>query len=93
MHSCLLRGFILSSSMLLAAAAGAAPSSVTCTRVQHRSVFDLVGGHTDLRAVCGSNATATAITYRRTPADLAAGIFTGWWYTPVHVRVTCTPTP
>ena len=86
----MIRRFVLSASLLVASVAGAAPSTVTTyTRVQHRAVFDQVGGKTDLRAVCGSNATPTEITYHRTAADLAAGIFSGWWYSPVHVRVTC----
>jgi hypothetical protein len=82
-------GRALALSLLVSSSAAvAAPQTVTYTRVQHRAVFDLVGGKTDLRAVCGG-ATPTEVTYRRTAADLAAGIFSGWWYSPVHVRVTC----
>lgn len=86
----MIRRFVLSASLVVASAAAAAPATVTTyTRVQHRAVFDLVGGKTDLHAICGDGQTPIAISYRRTAADLAAGIFSGWWYSPVHVRVTC----
>ena len=82
------RAALLAAFTLAGAAAAAAPAEVTHTVVQHRAVFDLVGGKTDLRAVCGG-AVPTQVAYRRTAADMAAGIFSGWWYSPVHVRVTC----
>lgn len=86
----MLRRALVLSSLLVSSAALAAPAggTVTYTRVQHRAVFDLVGGKTDLRSVCGG-ATPLEVTYRRTAGDMAAGIFSGWWYSPVHVRVTC----
>jgi hypothetical protein len=84
----MIRRALALSLLLSPTAAVAAPPTVTYTRVQHRAVFDLVGGKTDLQAVCGG-AMPTEVTYRRTAADLAAGIFSGWWYSPVHVRVTC----
>jgi len=87
----IVRGLVLASSLAVPFAAQATEAPVTRTVVQHRSVFDLVGGKTNLQAICGG-AVPTEITYHRTAADLAAGIFSGWWYSPVHLRVTCGPT-
>jgi hypothetical protein len=66
----------------------AEPITVTRTVLQKRSVFDLVAGKTDLRAAC-TGQQPIEVTYKRTAADVAAAVFTGLWYTPVHVRVTC----
>jgi hypothetical protein len=68
---------------------GAFGGTETHTVLQKRSVFDLVGGKTDLRAVCAGQAPV-ALEIRRTAADVAAAVFSGLWYTPVHLRVTCT---
>jgi hypothetical protein len=69
-------------------AADAAPTTVTRTAVQRRAVFDLVSKKTDLRALC-TGGPALDVEYKRTAGDVAAAVFTGFWYTPVHVRVTC----
>jgi hypothetical protein len=74
--------------LLLGGTAAAAPETVTRTVLQKRSVFDFVAGKTDLRAVCAGQ-EPIEVTYRRTAADVAAAVFTGLWYTPIHVRVTC----
>ncbi|HEY2744745.1 MAG TPA: hypothetical protein VGL86_08985 [Polyangia bacterium] len=68
---------------------GASAATETRTVVQRRGVFDLVGGKTDLRAVCAGR-VPVALEIRRTAGDVAAAMFSGWWYTPVHLRVTCT---
>ncbi len=67
--------------------AGAAPPTVR-TVLQRRSVFDLVSVKTDLRRVCAGH-EPLEVEYKRTAADVAAAVFTGLWYTPVHLRVTC----
>jgi hypothetical protein len=74
--------------VLSAAVADAAPPTVVRTAVQRRSVFDLVSKKTDLRALCAGE-QALDVEYKRTAGDVAAAVFTGFWYTPVHVRVTC----
>lgn len=66
----------------------AAPSTVSRTQVRHNAVFDLVTQKTDLRSVCGG-LEPLDVQYKRTAADVAAAVFTGLWYTPVHVHVTC----
>jgi hypothetical protein len=66
----------------------ARPSTVTRTVLQRRAVFDLVSVRANLRAVCGGQ-EPIAVDYNRTAADVAAAVFTGLWYTPVHLRVTC----
>jgi hypothetical protein len=66
----------------------AAPATVTHTVLQRRAVFDLVSVRANLRAVC-AGAEPIAVEYKRTAADVAAAVFTGLWYTPVHLRVTC----
>ncbi len=67
---------------------GAWAATETHTVVQRRAVFDLVGGKTDLRAACAGQ-TPVQVEIRRTAGDVAAALFSGWWYTPVHLRVTC----
>ena len=62
--------------------------TVTKTVVQRRAVFDLVSVKSSLRAVC-EGAEPIDVEYKRTAADVAAAVFTGLWYTPVHLRVTC----
>jgi hypothetical protein len=74
--------------VLCASVAGAAPATVTRTVVQHRSVFDLVGAKTDLGFVCAGQ-RPLAVELKRTAGDVAAALFSGLWYTPVHLRVTC----
>jgi hypothetical protein len=66
------------------------PSTVTRTVLQRRAVFDLVTVKTQLRSVCGDQ-EPIAVEYRRTAGDIAAAVFTGLWYTPIHLRVTCAP--
>ncbi len=66
----------------------AAPPTTTRTVVQQRAVFDLVGGKTNLRNVC-DGAEPIDVEVKRTAGDVAAAVFSGMWYTPVHVRVTC----
>jgi hypothetical protein len=66
------------------------PAPVSRTRVEHRAVFDLVSHKTDLRRVCG-DLEPVDVRYKRTAADVAAAVFSGLWYTPVHVQVTCAP--
>ena len=63
-------------------------ASETHTVLQKRAVFDFVGGKTDLRAVCAGQ-TPVQVEIRRTAGDVAAAVFSGLWYTPVHLRVTC----
>ena len=67
---------------------GAFAATEMHTVVQRRAVFDFVGGKTDLRAVCAGK-EPVALEIRRTAGDLAAAVFSGLWYTPVHLRVTC----
>ncbi len=67
--------------------ANAAPPT-TRTVVQHHAVFDLVGGKTNLRDVCDGTEPLDVVV-KRTAGDVAAALFSGMWYTPVHVRVTC----
>jgi hypothetical protein len=66
-----------------------APATVSRTSVQHHAVFDLVSQKVDLRSLCGGMQPIT-VEYKRTAGDVAAAVFTGLWYTPVHLRVTCT---
>ena len=66
----------------------AAPSTVTHTVVQRRAVFDLVSVKSNLRTVC-AGLEPIDVEYKRTAADVAAAVFSGLWYTPVHLRVTC----
>ncbi len=70
--------------------ANAAPTAATVTRtvVQKRAVFDLVSVKTSLRSVCEGR-EPLEVEYKRTAADVAAAVFTGLWYTPIHLRVTC----
>lgn len=69
--------------------AHAAPSStVTRTVVQRRAVFDLVSVKTNLQSLCAGQAPID-VEYKRTAGDVAAAVFSGLWYTPVHLRVTC----
>ena len=67
---------------------GAAPATVTRTVVQRRAVFDLVSVKTNLRTVCAGKEPID-VEYKRTAGDVAAAVFTGLWYTPVHLHVTC----
>jgi len=71
-----------------ASVAHAAPSTVTRTVVQRRAVFDLVSVKTNLQTLCAGQAPID-VEYKRTAGDVAAAVFTGLWYTPVHLRVTC----
>jgi hypothetical protein len=73
---------------LACAPVGAWAATETHTVVQHRAVFDFVGGKIDLRAACAGQ-TPLQIELRHTAGDVAAAVFTGMWYTPVHLRVTC----
>lgn len=80
-------------SVVLALACAGAPTGAwaateTHTVVQQRALFDQVGGKTDLRAACAGG-TPVQVEIRRTAGDVAAALFSGWWYTPVHLRVTC----
>ncbi len=80
-------------SMVFACACACAPVSAwaateTHTVLQKRAVFDFVGGRTDLRAVCAGQ-MPVQVEIRRTAGDVAAAVFSGLWYTPVHLRVTC----
>ncbi|MGZ3427246.1 MAG: hypothetical protein ACXVDD_02450 [Polyangia bacterium] len=85
----MLRAALLSSALVLCASvASAAPATVTRTVVQRRSVFDLVGAKTDLGLVCAGQ-RPLAVELKRTAGDVAAALFSGLWYTPVHLRVTC----
>ena len=73
---------------LTCACAPAWAQTATHTVLQRRAVFDFVGGKTDLRAACPGG-TPVQVEIRRTARDMAAALFSGWWYTPVHLRVTC----
>jgi len=66
----------------------ASPAPVTRTVVLRRAVFDLVGKKTDLRDVCAGQ-MPSHVELKRTAGDVAAAVFSGLWYTPVHLRVTC----
>jgi hypothetical protein len=63
-------------------------ATVTRTVLQRRAVFDLVSVRANLRTVCAGH-EPLAVEYKRTAADVAAAVFTGLWYTPVHLHVTC----
>jgi hypothetical protein len=65
-----------------------APRTVTRVVIQRRAVFDMVGVKADIRALCAEG-EPIAIEYKRTAGDIAAAVFTGFWYTPIHLRVTC----
>jgi hypothetical protein len=79
---------VIAGLLLSASAANAAPTTVTRTVVQRRAVFDLVSVKTNLRQLCGGQ-EALDVEFKRTAADVAAAVFSGLWYTPVHLRVTC----
>ena len=66
----------------------ASATTVTHTVVQRRAVFDLVSVKTNLRSVCAGQEPID-VEYKRTAGDVAAAVFSGLWYTPVHLRVTC----
>jgi hypothetical protein len=83
-------GCIFFAVALCAPLAEAAPANVTRTVVQHRAVFDLVSVKTNVRQVCAGQ-EPLAVEFKRTAGDVAAAVFTGLWYTPVHLRVTCSP--
>jgi hypothetical protein len=74
--------------LVWSAVAHAAPATQTRTVVQRRAVFDLVSVKTDVRALCEGH-EALDVELQRTPADVAAAVFSGMWYTPAHLRVTC----
>ena len=86
----MLRGFALVTTLALASGGVAEAQSPTTTRslLLKRSVFDLVGGTTDVHAICDGQ-PPVAVRFQRTAADLAAAVFSGMWYTPAHLRVTC----
>jgi hypothetical protein len=63
-------------------------ATTTRTILQKRAVFDLVSVKTQLRDVCAGH-EPLAVEYKRSAGDVAAAVFTGLWYTPVHLRVTC----
>ena len=48
----------------------------------------MVGGTTDVHALCDGQ-PPVAVKFQRTAADMAAAVFSGMWYTPAHLRVTC----
>jgi hypothetical protein len=73
---------------ITAAFGGVAPPTVTRTIVQRRAVFDLVSVKSNLRSVCQGQEPID-VEYKRTAGDVAAAVFSGLWYTPVHLRVTC----
>jgi hypothetical protein len=82
---------MLRSLALLLVLGGVASAQVPTTSrslLLKRSVFDLVGGATDVRTICDGQ-PPLAVRFQRTAADLAAAVFTGMWYTPAHLRVTC----
>lgn len=79
---------VLFALLVCAPLARAAPSTVTHTVVQRRAVFDLVSVKTDLRTVCAGQ-QPLEVEFKRTAGDVAAAVFSGLWYTPVHLRVTC----
>jgi hypothetical protein len=60
----------------------------THTKMLHRWAFDMAGPQADVSAIC-NGAPASAVEVRRNAGDIAAGIFTLGWYTPVHVSITC----
>jgi hypothetical protein len=86
----LLLGALLLGGAAHATPAASAPVAATITRtvVQPRAVFDFVARGTDLERVCGGQ-RPIAVEIRRTAADVAAAVFSGLWYTPIHLRVTC----
>jgi hypothetical protein len=74
--------------------AGSEASLGTCVTTQHqerleRYVFDAAGQRADLDRICAGG-MPTSVEIRRRGDDVAAAIFTLGWYTPAHVRVTCT---
>jgi hypothetical protein len=82
----MLRGFALL--CLLAGVAQAQATTTTRSIRLQRSVFDLVGDTTDVHALCDGQ-PPVAVKFQRTAADVAAAVFSGLWYTPAHLRVTC----
>jgi hypothetical protein len=72
----------------ITASFGHATPTVTRTVVQRRAVFDLVSVKSNLRSVCQGQEPID-VEYKRTAGDVAAAVFSGLWYTPVHLRVTC----
>jgi hypothetical protein len=55
----------------------------------HRWLFDTQGPDADMQGVCAGGA-AQRVEVRRTAGDVAYGIFSLGWYTPIHVKVICT---
>ncbi|MDB4965126.1 MAG: hypothetical protein JWN44_815 [Myxococcales bacterium] len=81
-------GSLVLALVLCSPIAVAAPQTVTRTILQKRAVFDLVSVKTNLRTVCAGQ-EPLEVEYKRTAGDVAAAVFTGMWYTPVHLQVTC----
>ena len=86
----MLRYLLCSGALLVTLGGVASAEAPTSTRtlLVKRAVFDLVGGSTDVRAICDGQ-PPLSVKFQRTAADLAAAVFTGMWYTPAHLRVTC----
>jgi hypothetical protein len=86
----MLRSLLCSGALVvtLGGVASAQAPTTSRTLLLKRSVFDLVGASTDVHAICDGQ-PPVAVQFQRTAADLAAAVFTGMWYTPAHLRVTC----
>src|SRR5262245_58012950 len=54
----------------------------------HRWLFDTQGQSADMRGVCAGG-EAQRVEVRRSGGDVALGIVTLGWYTPIHVKVVC----
>ena len=74
--------------VVLGGVAQAQSPTTTRSLLLKRSVIDLVGAATDVRTICDGQ-PPVAVQFQRTAADVAAAVFSGLWYTPAHLRVTC----
>jgi hypothetical protein len=66
---------------------GTVDSTGTTVRLD-RSLFDQVGPHVDVRAVCGP-AGARDLTVKRSGLDVLVTFLSVGFYTPAHARVVC----
>ena len=84
--------FALGALALLAGPALADSRQMKTDQVQTKKLqrwgFDTMGQQADATQMC-NGAPAAQIEVRHTPADIAAGILSAGFYTPVHVNVVC----
>jgi hypothetical protein len=63
------------------------------TPIEHRvrldrTLFDQVGPHVDVQALCG-DAGASQVIEKRSASDAIVGVLSVGFYTPAHARVIC----